>query len=88
MSATLERKKMTKRFKRLPDLDMALSTGPDIGGYLELKMLATEPEVIVSSGSRPMSDRVGSAISESVMIENVGVAVAILFVVVIQADIT
>ena len=60
---TFERKDMAKEFQRLPptptvstnpDLDMALPTRPDIGRHRELKMLATKPELIFSSGCWPM----------------------------------
>ena len=42
---------------------------------------------ISSSGCRPMSGHVGSVMSELGVVENVGVAVEISFVVVIQAEI-
>ena len=43
---------------------------------------------ILNSGCRPTSARVDSSISESGIAENVGVAVAISFVVVLQAKIS
>ena len=76
----------------MPDSDMTLPTWPDIGRHQELKMSATKPEVeiiqelfplpvfvaaILDSGCRPTSDNVGAGMSESGIVENVGVAVEI-----------
>jgi len=57
----------------MPDLDVALPTWPDIGRHPKLKTTANEPQVIMISRCRPMSGHVNSAISESGMVENVGV---------------
>ncbi len=71
---------------------MTLPTWPDIDRHQELKMSDTKLEVeiiielfpvpffvvaILVSGCWPMSDNVGVDISESVVVENVGVAVEI-----------
>ena len=76
----------------MPNSEMTLSTEPDIGRHRELKMSAKKPEVeiiqelfplpvfvaaILGPGCRRMSDNVGTGISESGMVENVGVAVEI-----------
>ena len=60
----------TPTFSNMPDSDMTLPTWPDIGQHPELKTLATKPEMILSSGCRPMSGHVGSVMSESGMVEN------------------
>ncbi len=41
----------TPTFSAMPDLDMALLTGPDIDGRRKPEMSATEPEVETGSGS-------------------------------------
>ena len=76
----------------MPDSDMTLPTWPDIGRHRERKMSATKPEVeiiqelfplpvfvaaILGPGCRRMSDNVGAGMSESGIVENVGVAVEI-----------
>ena len=76
----------------MPDSDMTLPTWPDIDRHRERKMSATKPEVeitrelfplpvfvaaILDSGCRLTPDNVGAGMSESGIVENVGVAVEI-----------
>ena len=80
----------TPTFATMPDSAMTLPTWPDIGRHRARKMSATKPEVeitqelfslpvfvaaILDSGCRPTSDNVGAGMSESGIVENVGVAV-------------
>ena len=71
--------------------DMTLLTWPDIDRHRELKMSTTKPQVeitqksfflvfvaeILGSGCRPVSDKVGAGMSESDIVEYMGVAIDI-----------
>ena len=64
------------------------ATKPEVEITTELFPLPVFVAAILDFGCRPTSDNVGAGMAESGIVENVGVAVEISFVAVIQAEIT
>ena len=63
----------TSTFSTMPDLGIAVVTLSDIGNpQSELKISSGLQADVLSSQCRPMSDNVGSVISKSGSVENVG----------------